>query len=129
MTGSLSAFKGHIILRFALHRTFWLLTTAERLCMDAKATSLLQSLHCQILKFMEGELIRYSPTSEHVAFVSGKHPRHVILIAGLTEGLLALSYSKPLSKALDGLGWSLVQIQVASTFQTARPFMTYILKA
>ncbi|GAX79979.1 hypothetical protein CEUSTIGMA_g7418.t1 [Chlamydomonas eustigma] len=65
---------------------------------------------------MEGELLKYSPASEHLAFVSGKYDRHVILIAGLTEGMLGLSYSRPLSKALNNLHWSLVQIQLSSSY-------------
>ena len=62
---------------------------------------------------MKGSLIRYGPACENVAFISNEHHlRHVLLIAGLTEGLMSLAYAEPLSRALDALGWSLVQIQV-----------------
>ena len=64
---------------------------------------------------MQGNLVRYGPACEHIAFISGDHPRHALLIAGLTEGLLGLSYAAPLAAALDGLGWSLVQVQVGSS--------------
>ena len=64
---------------------------------------------------MQGKLVRYGSTCEHIAFISGDHPRHALLIAGLTEGLLGLTYAAPLAAALDGLGWSLVQVQVGSS--------------
>ena len=61
---------------------------------------------------MQGTLIRYGAASEQVAFISGSHKRHVLLIAGLTEGLMSIAYAQPLASALDSIGWSLVQVQV-----------------
>lgn len=62
---------------------------------------------------MQGILSRYGEACEHVAFISNPHHnKHVLLISGLTEGLMSIAYAQPLSLTLDKIGWSLVQVQV-----------------
>ena len=64
---------------------------------------------------MLGTLIRYGVNCEHLAFISSpQHKKHVLLISGLTEGLMSIAYASPLASALDKIGWSLVQVQVSN---------------
>lgn len=70
---------------------------------------------------MQGTLLRYGPANEHLAFLSAGGPRHVLLIAGLTEGLLGCSYAPQLAAELQAIGWTLVQVQVGAYSQGACP--------
>lgn len=70
--------------------------------------------HCA-LALLQGELFKYGVGSSQVAFQTGDHPRHLVLIGGLSDGLLFAPYSQLLSDAVDGLGWSLVQVQLSSS--------------
>eukprot|EP00803_Ostreobium_quekettii_P001668 evm.model.scf_2612.2 EVM.evm.TU.scf_2612.2 scf_2612:17594-20865(-) len=66
---------------------------------------------------LQGALFRYGDKSAQVAFQSGSHGRHVVLVGGLTDGLLFAPYAEGLARALDGIGWSLVQAQLTSSYQ------------
>lgn len=52
-----------------------------------------------------------------MAIVSGNHKRHVILVGGLTCGLLFSEYVPPLAQSLELLGWSLVHPLLSSSHQ------------
>ena len=72
---------------------------------------------------MQGALFRYGPAPAQVAFCSAapSFPRHhLVLIAGLTEGLHGLPYTEQLSAAAAGAGYALVQAQLTSSYQVAR---------
>ncbi|KAL4457642.1 hypothetical protein ABPG75_012507 [Micractinium tetrahymenae] len=64
---------------------------------------------------MEGTLFRYGPAAANVAFMSGRHPRHVVLVGGLTDGLLFAKYCRPLAAKLEAARWSLVQALLSSS--------------
>ncbi|PSC72892.1 UPF0613 -like [Micractinium conductrix] len=64
---------------------------------------------------MEGRLFRYGRGAANVAFMSGRHPRHVIMIGGLTDGLLFAPYCRPLAARLEDERWSLVQTLLSSS--------------
>lgn len=64
---------------------------------------------------MEGTLLRYGSGSCHVAFTSGKHLRHVLVVGGLTDGLMATRYVGPLAAAVDRCGWCLTQTLLSSS--------------
>lgn len=51
--------------------------------------------------------------SKRVGFRSGSkaHKRHVVLVGGLSDGLLPVPYTQQLGQALDTKGWALVQVQ------------------
>jgi hypothetical protein len=67
---------------------------------------------------MQGVLFRYSLMPAHVAFFSGPTTarRHVVLIAGMTEGLDALPYTHALRDAIADRGYALVQAQLKSSY-------------
>jgi pimeloyl-ACP methyl ester carboxylesterase len=79
---------------------------------------------------MAGVLHRYGPSPHQLAFVSPgvssspssfppspRHPRlHVVLLSGLTEGLLALPYAPLLAEKCAELGCALVQAQLRSSY-------------
>lgn len=68
---------------------------------------------------LQGTLFRYGPGAAHVAFLSGsgpaRHPRHAVLVGGLTDGLLAVPYAAPLAARLHAAGVSLVQTLLSSS--------------
>ncbi|PRW56053.1 UPF0613 -like [Chlorella sorokiniana] len=64
---------------------------------------------------MEGTLFRYGPAAANVAFLSGRHPRYVVLVGGLTDGLLFAPYVRPLAARLEERRWSLVQVLLSSS--------------
>ncbi|KIZ05517.1 hypothetical protein MNEG_2451, partial [Monoraphidium neglectum] len=77
---------------------------------------------------MNGTLFRYGPAAPQVAFRSpaaaaSAHPpgpqlrRHLVLVAGLTEGLLFAPYAQQLADAAARAGYALVQAQLASSYQ------------
>jgi hypothetical protein len=47
--------------------------------------------------------------------MSGRHRRHIVLVGGLTDGLLFAAYCRPLAAKLDAAGWSLVQALLSSS--------------
>ena len=47
--------------------------------------------------------------------MSGRHPRHVVVVGGLTDGLLFARYVQPLAAALEAQQWSLVQTLLSSS--------------
>lgn len=63
----------------------------------------------------QGTLFRYGPAAANVAFLSGRHPRHVVLVGGLTDGLLFAPYVRPLAAKLEERRWSLVQTLLSSS--------------
>jgi hypothetical protein len=85
---------------------------------------------------MHGVLFRYGPAPAQVAFRSAPgaapgggasphpppppHPpprRHLVLVGGLTDGLLALPYAEALAAEAEGTGYTLVQAQLSSSYQ------------
>jgi hypothetical protein len=88
---------------------------------------------------MQGVLFRYGAAQPQVAFLvggpgappaaraplapaaaaggRGRGPRHLVLVSGLTEGLLFAPYTEQLARAADGAGWSLVLAQLSSSYQ------------
>lgn len=82
---------------------------------------------------MQGTLFRYGSGPAQIAFCSssssgssgaaGAAPapapplrRHLVLVAGLTEGLLALPYAPALAAAAARAGYALVQAQLTSSY-------------
>lgn len=63
----------------------------------------------------QGTLFRYGTAAANVAFMTGRHPRHVVLIGGLTDGLLFAKYAQPLATRLEAQQWSLVQALLSSS--------------
>ena len=47
--------------------------------------------------------------------MSGRHARHVVLVGGLTDGLLFAPYVRPLAARLEERRWSLVQALLSSS--------------
>ncbi|KAL6756293.1 hypothetical protein V8C86DRAFT_3026789 [Haematococcus lacustris] len=67
---------------------------------------------------MQGLLTKYGPGPSHLAFISHHHhKRHLVLLGGLTDGLMFASYVPPLAAGLAAKGWSLVQAQLSSSYQ------------
>jgi pimeloyl-ACP methyl ester carboxylesterase len=69
------------------------------------------------MKF-SGELFTYDQDLNLVAFESGPKgsKQVVVFIGGLGDGLNALPCLEPLAETLDSMGWSLVQVQLGSSF-------------
>ncbi len=65
----------------------------------------------------QGTLFRYGEASPLLALQQGGHSRHVVLVGGLTDGMLFATYCEPLAEALDALGWSTVHAQLSSSYQ------------
>ncbi len=68
---------------------------------------------------MQGTLIKYGPSPTHVAFLSNQpkaHPRHLVLVGGLTDGLLFAPYAPHLAAAAQKNGFTLVQAQLSSSY-------------
>lgn len=63
-----------------------------------------------------GALFKYGPKSIQIAFKTGDFKQQVIFIGGLTDGLLATEYLKPLSAELENENWSLVQPLLSSSY-------------
>ncbi|GBG61759.1 hypothetical protein CBR_g23273 [Chara braunii] len=63
-----------------------------------------------------GSLVRYGDKSTQVFFRNGSFKRHVIFLGGLSDGLLATRYIEPLAQALTGLGWSVIQPVLSSSW-------------
>lgn len=67
---------------------------------------------------MQGTLLQYGPKAEHLAFASNLScSKQVVLIGGLTDGLLFAPYAPALASALATRGWSLLQAQLSSSYQ------------
>ena len=66
---------------------------------------------------LQGTLFKYGPGPSHVAMMTGRHSRHLVLVGGLTDGLLALPYAPQLHRRLDEASWSCVQCQLTSSYQ------------
>eukprot|EP00877_Chromochloris_zofingiensis_P007835 jgi/Chrzof1/3304/Cz12g20080.t1 len=67
---------------------------------------------------MQGLLFKYGHKSTHVAFMSNpQHKQHIVLVGGLTDGLLPTPYCAALTSAAKQLGWSVVQAQLSSSYQ------------
>jgi pimeloyl-ACP methyl ester carboxylesterase len=65
---------------------------------------------------MEGVLFKYGDDAAHVAFLSGAARRHLVLVGGLSDGLLSLPYAPALAACLPAAGWALVQAQLRSSY-------------
>ena len=63
-----------------------------------------------------GQIARYGPRPAHLLQLSGSHERQVVLVGGLTAGLLAVPFVPQLAQKLEGLGWGLAQAQLQSCF-------------
>ncbi len=69
---------------------------------------------------MQGYLHRYGPRPVHVAFISPPQApsaaKHLVLIHGMTEGLLYATYVPTVTRALQAAGWSVVQAQHSGSY-------------
>lgn len=73
---------------------------------------------------LSGLLVRYGSAGPQVAFLanvthaSSERPkRAVVMVGGLTDGLLYAPYVEPLSAALSGRGWLAVHACIQSSYQ------------
>ncbi|KAI8474295.1 MAG: hypothetical protein J3K34DRAFT_518253 [Monoraphidium minutum] len=73
---------------------------------------------------MQGLLFRYGPAAPQIALRSGgssggaaPHARHLVLVHGLTEGLLFAPYAQQLAAGAERAGYALVQAQLRSSYQ------------
>ncbi|CAI5998571.1 unnamed protein product [Closterium sp. NIES-64] len=65
---------------------------------------------------MRGVLFRWGEMGVKVAFRSSDFPRHVIILGGLTDGLLPTQYTARLASELAAVHWSLLQTQLSSSY-------------
>ncbi|CAI5532957.1 unnamed protein product [Closterium sp. Naga37s-1] len=65
---------------------------------------------------MRGVLFRWGEMGVKVAFRSSDFPRHVIILGGLTDGLLPTQYTARLASELAAAHWSLLQTQLSSSY-------------
>jgi hypothetical protein len=80
---------------------------------------------------MQGTLFKYGPGASHVALMVKTTPnpppthqpcagssgaRHLVLVGGLTDGLLFAPYAQQLAAAVGELGWCLVQASLTSSY-------------
>ncbi|CAI5525510.1 unnamed protein product, partial [Closterium sp. Naga37s-1] len=65
---------------------------------------------------MRGVLFRWGEMGVKVAFRSSDFPRHVIILGGLTDGLLPTQYTARLASELATAHWSLLQTQLSSSY-------------
>lgn len=73
---------------------------------------------------MHGQLIRYGKNSAQVGFICDPPAsKALILLGGLTDGLLALPYVNALVEELAPKGWCVVQAQLRSSYQVDRYFI------
>lgn len=63
----------------------------------------------------QGRLIRYGPGTAHTAFLTGNGSRHLILVGGLSDGLLFTEYCRPLAERAVMEGWTCVQPLLGSS--------------
>jgi hypothetical protein len=67
---------------------------------------------------LQGLLFKYGPSSSHLAFqVNHSLKKHLLLVGGLTDGLLFAPYCHQLADAAAQHGYSLVQAQLTSSCQ------------
>ncbi len=72
---------------------------------------------------MQGHLFKYGTGASHLAFLSSRPPqvapwrRHLVLIGGLSDGLLFAPYAQKLADAVGEKGYGLVQANLASSYQ------------
>jgi pimeloyl-ACP methyl ester carboxylesterase len=75
------------------------------------------ALTSMTLPSLQGRLFQYHAERRLPAFQHGEHKDCVILIGGLTDGPLSLSYTVPLATQLQTAGWSLVMPTLSSSYQ------------
>lgn len=79
------------------------------------------SKHTQSILIYNVKLVRATLIPRLASALSnpfaGNHKRHVILVGGLTDGLFAVPYCKPLAYKLDDYSWGLVQPLLSSSHQ------------
>jgi hypothetical protein len=67
---------------------------------------------------MKGCLAKYGPGASHVCFVHEPlAQKHLVLVGGLTDGLLFAPYTHQVAQAASKHGFSLVQAQLTSSYQ------------
>jgi pimeloyl-ACP methyl ester carboxylesterase len=76
------------------------------------------ALSSMTLPSLQGRLFQYHAERKLPAFQHGEHKDCVILIGGLTDCPLSLSYSVPLATQLQAAGWSLVMPTLSSSYQS-----------
>ncbi|PRP78155.1 hypothetical protein PROFUN_13957 [Planoprotostelium fungivorum] len=79
-----------------------------------RSTSFFNMRRWSINGKMEGKLFLYN--GKHAAFMNGDGAKIAILISGLTEGLLNVHYSVPLTEFLKQKGWSTVHTLLSSSY-------------
>ena len=67
---------------------------------------------------LTGTLYTYNEENRLTAFESGdvKSPNSVVFIGGLSDGYNAVPFLEPLTAALAKIGWSLIQVQLSSSY-------------
>lgn len=68
---------------------------------------------------MQGTLFKFGPGSAQLAFKAHgpASTRQLVLVGGLTDGLLFAPYVTQLAAEAGRLGWGLVQAQLTSSYQ------------
>lgn len=64
---------------------------------------------------VQGTLFKYAGKQGNIAFRSGSHRRHLVLVGGLGDAFLFAPYATVLAKELNTIGWSLVQTMLSSS--------------
>lgn len=67
---------------------------------------------------LSGTLYTYYEEDRLTAFESGdvSSPNSVVFIGGLSDGYNAVPFLEPLTTALTEIGWSLIQVQLSSSY-------------
>lgn len=69
------------------------------------------------MQSFEGIIHKYNSNKVAFEFTPTRLPKVLIAIGGMTDGLLTVPYSVNLPKVMEPLGYSVVQIQLTSSFQ------------
>lgn len=72
---------------------------------------------------MQGTLFKFGPSSAQLAFKShtaSSSRRQLVLLGGLTDGMLFAPYAAQLAAEAERHGWGLVQAQLTSSYQVLR---------
>lgn len=65
-------------------------------------------------------MFKYGEASPLLALRHGEHTKHLVLLGGLTDGMLYASYCEPLARAMEQHGWSTVHAQLSSSYQVCQ---------
>jgi hypothetical protein len=68
---------------------------------------------------MHGLIANYGTKPSQIVHLSGEHKRHLVLVGGMTAGLLPVPFAKKLAGKLEAMQWTLVQAQLQTCFQVS----------